>query len=43
MSQGSPAVFFSNWLVGGITGLAIVMLLWPVVSRALATVRRSLA
>ena len=43
MSQGSPAVFFSNWLVGGITGLAIVMLLWPVVSKALATVRRSLA
>ncbi len=43
MSQGSPAVFFSNWLVGGITGLAIVMLLWPLVSKALAIVRRRAA
>jgi putative tricarboxylic transport membrane protein len=29
MSQGSVDVFFSNYLVGSITGLALVLLLWP--------------
>ena len=43
ISQGSPAVFFSNWLVGGITGLALVMLVWPLVSKSLAMARRSAA
>ncbi|MEP6941554.1 MAG: tripartite tricarboxylate transporter permease [Betaproteobacteria bacterium] len=39
ISQGSPAIFMSNWLVGGITSLAIVLLVWPLVSRGLAMLR----
>jgi putative tricarboxylic transport membrane protein len=31
-SQGDLAVFFSNWLVGGVTILALVLLFWPVVA-----------
>ena len=31
LSQGSIAIFWSNPLVGGIAGLAIVLLLWPLV------------
>jgi putative tricarboxylic transport membrane protein len=30
-SQGDLSVFFSNWLVGGVTGLALVLLFWPVI------------
>jgi putative tricarboxylic transport membrane protein len=40
MSKGSMGVFFSNALVGTITTLAIILLLWPLVSRALKTVRK---
>jgi putative tricarboxylic transport membrane protein len=29
LSQGSLAIFFSNWLVGSIVTLALAMLLWP--------------
>jgi putative tricarboxylic transport membrane protein len=43
IAQGNPSIFFSNWLVGAITGLAIVMLVWPLLSKALATVRRRAA
>ena len=39
ISQGDVRVFFSNWLVGGITALALVMLFWPLISRGLARVR----
>jgi putative tricarboxylic transport membrane protein len=38
-SQGELSVFFSNWLVGSITGLALVMLFWPLLSRLLKSVR----
>jgi putative tricarboxylic transport membrane protein len=31
MSQGSLAIFWSNWLVGSLTTLAIVLLFWPFV------------
>jgi putative tricarboxylic transport membrane protein len=31
-SQGSLTVFFSNWLVGSIMGLGVILLLWPLVS-----------
>ncbi|MSQ19762.1 MAG: tripartite tricarboxylate transporter permease [Betaproteobacteria bacterium] len=31
-SQGDLTVFFSNWLVGGVTGLALVLLVWPVIA-----------
>jgi len=31
-SQGDMSIFFSNGLVGGLTGLALVLLFWPLVS-----------
>ena len=33
ISKGSLGVFFGNWLAGGITTLALVMLLWPVLRK----------
>ncbi len=33
LSQGSLAIFWSNPLVGGITGLALLLLLWPLLGR----------
>ena len=39
ISQGDLSVFFSNWLVGGITGLALVLLLWPLLSLLLDRAR----
>ena len=39
ISQGDMGIFFSNGLVGGITGFALIMLFWPVVSRGIAKVR----
>jgi putative tricarboxylic transport membrane protein len=39
MSQGSLTVFWSNWLVGSLTTLALVLLLWPLVSPLIARVR----
>src|SRR5580765_5449477 len=39
ISQGDMSVFFSNWLVGAITVLSLVMLFWPVVSRGIAKAR----
>ena len=38
-SQGSLSVFWSNGLVGSITGLAIVLLFWPLISRFIAYLR----
>jgi TctA family transporter len=35
MSQGSLKVFFSNGLVGTITALALILLLWPLLAAAL--------
>jgi putative tricarboxylic transport membrane protein len=32
MSQGSVAIFWSNWLVGGIMTLGLLLLFWPAVS-----------
>jgi putative tricarboxylic transport membrane protein len=32
VSQGDMSVFFSNGLVGGLTGLALFLLFWPLVS-----------
>jgi putative tricarboxylic transport membrane protein len=43
ISQGDLRVFFSNWLVGSITALALVMLFWPLIGRVLARVRATLA
>ena len=39
ISQGEMSVFFSNWLVGGITALSLVMLFWPLLSKLLARLR----
>jgi putative tricarboxylic transport membrane protein len=38
-SQGEVSVMFSNPLVGSITGLALIMLFWPLISRLIAKVR----
>lgn len=40
VSQGDLAVLWSNPLVGSITTLALVMLGWPLIARALARLRR---
>jgi putative tricarboxylic transport membrane protein len=32
LSQGSLSVFWSNPLVGTLTGIALLMLVWPVLS-----------
>jgi TctA family transporter len=39
-SNGDMKVFWSNGLVGSITTLALVLLFWPLISRALARVGR---
>lgn len=35
ISQGSLEIFVSNWLVGSICGLAMIMLFWPLISLVL--------
>src|SRR3954471_2990311 len=32
LSEGSPSIFFSNALVGGLTTLALLLLVWPLAS-----------
>ena len=39
ISQGDMGIFFSNALVGGITGLALLMLFWPLISQLIARLR----
>ncbi len=39
ISQGDLGIFFSNWLVGTIITLALVMLFWPLLSLILAFIR----
>ena len=39
VSQGEVGIMWSNPLVGSITTLALVMLLWPLISKALALIR----
>jgi putative tricarboxylic transport membrane protein len=36
ISQGDLSVFFSNWLVGSIMALGLVLLFWPLLSWLLA-------
>ena len=43
MSQGDMRIFFSNALVGGISGLALLMLLWPLLGALLGALRARLA
>ena len=40
VSQGDMMILWSNPLVGSIATLAILMLLWPLISKALAKVRK---
>jgi len=39
VSQGDLSIMFSNGLVGTITTLALILLLWPLISKAIALVR----
>ena len=39
MSQGSLSIFWSNGLVGGIFSLAILMLVWPLISGLVSALR----
>ncbi|MEO7156135.1 MAG: tripartite tricarboxylate transporter permease [Vicinamibacterales bacterium] len=39
ISQGDVRIFYSNWLVGGITALALLLLFWPLISRLVGKVR----
>jgi putative tricarboxylic transport membrane protein len=39
VSQGSVGIFWSNPLVGSITSLALVLLLWPLIGRVLQSAR----
>ena len=39
VSQGDMSIFFSNTLVGSLTGLALFLLIWPLLSVALERLR----
>jgi putative tricarboxylic transport membrane protein len=39
VSQGDMSIMVSNPLVGTITGLALLLLLWPLISRLIAKLR----
>jgi len=39
-SQGDMAVFFSNPLVGSLTGLALFLLFWPLISLVISRIRQ---
>ncbi len=39
MSQGEVSIMYANPLVGSITTLALILLLWPLISRVLAKIR----
>jgi putative tricarboxylic transport membrane protein len=43
VSQGEMSIFFANKLVGGLTTLALALLLWPLLSFAIAKARRASA
>ncbi len=39
LSQGSVSIFWSNWLVGVITGIGVLLLVWPIVSWAMGKLK----
>ena len=39
MSQGEMSIFFSTRVVGGLTGFALFLLFWPVLSAVLARLK----
>ncbi len=40
LSQGSLSIFWSNRLVGSIAGLALILLLWPLLSKGLSRLKK---
>jgi putative tricarboxylic transport membrane protein len=42
-SQGSLSIFWSNWLVGSIASLAVVLLFWPLISLAVPKAARRMS
>ncbi len=43
ISQGDVRVFFSNWLVGSIMGLGLLLLVWPFIGKLKVALRKSAA
>ena len=43
LSQGDVSIFFSNGLVGGITGFALILLFWPLVASIIAKLKAQAA
>ena len=43
VSQGDMSIFFSNALVGSMTGLALILLGWPLMSLGIARLRQTLS
>jgi putative tricarboxylic transport membrane protein len=41
IAQGDVRIFWSNWLVGTIMTLALVLLIWPLFSRWRARARKA--
>ncbi len=41
ISQGDLRIFFSNWLVGSIMVLGVVMLVWPFIGKGMAALRKA--
>jgi putative tricarboxylic transport membrane protein len=39
VSQGNLSIFWSNWLVGSVCGLAMILLFWPLISLAIDKLR----
>jgi len=39
LSQGDLKIFFANGLVGTITAMSMLLLFWPLISKALAVIR----
>jgi putative tricarboxylic transport membrane protein len=39
LSQGSLTILWSNWLVGTITSLALLLLLWPLLARGVQVLK----
>jgi putative tricarboxylic transport membrane protein len=40
IAQGDLSIFFSNWLVGAIMSLGLLLLVWPLIGRLRAHLRQ---
>jgi putative tricarboxylic transport membrane protein len=43
MSQGSLSIMWENWLVGGMTTLALFLLFWPFLQSGMALLKARLS